>query len=199
MTLDLVMRQLFEEGSIVFSAVPEVPEGSARDGAREVLRDAYERYRLDIAGPPLDLEADLALQAAVYLVRACWFLVSYKEPGAEVERQLILPGPPRTPAQHLSADLLLRYLPAVHRRARARDRADLLTRCLERTLREWPLSGVLSDLTEAPVTALDFGGHSGLQLLYAERLAKNKRPAWVPDGRTGEYCDLVKHMTGEGA
>jgi hypothetical protein len=35
------------------------------------------------------------------------------------------------------------------------------------------------------------GGHPGLLLLYAERLAEHLRPEWVPDGPARPYVELV--------
>ena len=59
-------------------------------------------------------------------------------------------------------------------------------------LARWPLSGVLADLPGPPTAALDFGGHPGLQLLYAERLVGRERPAWVPPGGPArERAELV--------
>src|SRR5438093_406611 len=57
--------------------------------------------------------------------------------------------------------------------------------------RRWPLSGVLADIDEPPLLPVDLGGHPGLLLLYAERLARQRRPAWVADGPAREYIELV--------
>jgi hypothetical protein len=113
-------------------------------------------------------------------------------PVDEIDKQLKMPGSPQTPAQHLSADLLLRFLAQVHRRARARDPVDPLPALLEKVLRQWPLSGVLADIDEGPMAPLDFGGHAGLMLLYAERLASREKPAWFPTGKLLEYLELVR-------
>ena len=88
-----------------------------------------------------------------------------------LKRRLVMPGSPTTPAQHFSADLLLRYLPQVLKRARGLDASDPLVGLLAEVLRRWPLSGILSDVEEGPTVPLDFAGHRGLQLLYAERVA----------------------------
>src|SRR5207253_6819460 len=104
---------------------------------------------------------------------------------------LALPKAPPSAAQHLSADLVLRYLPQVYHRARAFAPDDALTQALAAALRQWPLSGVLADLEEGPLTPVDFHGHPGLQLLYAERLARHEKPAWVPGGRGFEVVELV--------
>src|SRR5438309_8580575 len=137
------VRQLLTDGSVVLRQRPAV-EAAERAEARLLLADAYDDYRLDVAGPPLPFDAATALGAAERLWLACWFLVRRDEPPEAVERALALPPPPASAAQHLSADLVLRFLPQVHRRARALDAADGLTRRLTEWLRDWPLSGVLS-------------------------------------------------------
>ena len=115
--------------------------------------------------------AGTALAAAEWTRRACWFLVSRGEPPGVVDRALGAPPAPRSAAEHLAADLTFRYLPAVHRRARAIDPGDVLALRLVEVLRRWPLSGSASDVEEGPTSPVDFGGHEGLMLLYAERLA----------------------------
>jgi hypothetical protein len=144
-----------------------------------------------VAGPPIPFDAETALTASEVVRQACWFLVHHGEPEAELDGSLRMHGTPTMAAQHLSADLLLRYVPQIYQRARAHAPTDRLTILLERALRQWPLSGVLADVEEAPTTPLDFGGHPGLMLLYAERLARHKKPAWVPAGRPFEYVEWV--------
>ena len=181
---------LLREGAVHLHEAPDArfPKNAELD---EVLRRAYADYCLDIAGPPLAIDETTALAAAHVVHQACWALVSQALSVDDLEERLQMPGPPRNPAQHLSADLLLRFLPQVHRRARARDETDSLVKIVEKVLRQWPLSGVLADLEDGPETALDFGRHGGLMLLYAERLACHEKPAWFPDGDARAYVELV--------
>jgi hypothetical protein len=138
--------------------------------------------------------------AAGELVRqACWFLVRHDQPPEVLDQRLVMPAGPRSPADHLSADLVFRFLPQIHRRARALDPADRLTTLLETVLRRWPLSGVLSTVDQGPEWPLNFGGHRGLQMLYAERLAQNEKPAWIPAGSGFEYVELVWAELGKDA
>jgi hypothetical protein len=102
-----------------------------------------------------------------------------------------MPALPQTPGQHVAADLMLRFLPQIQRRAVALDAAEPLTLLLAKVLRQWPLSGVLSDVTEEPLTALDFSGHPGLLWLFAERWVQRQKPAWRPTGRGAEYLEAV--------
>ena len=163
--------------------------------AAALLAGAYADHCLDLAGPPPPFDAAVAAAAAGRFWFACWYLLQCGDEPAVVERSLALP-PPTNPSQHLSADLTLRFLPQVHRRAHALAAADPLTGFLARLLREWPLSGALSDAAEPPLTPPDFHGHAGLLMLYAERLAANPRPAWVPappgkDGLGRAYVELA--------
>jgi MoxR-vWA-beta-propeller ternary system domain bpX4 len=184
------LERLFAEGKVVLRDRPRPGPGRRRDEV-DLLARTYAAYRLEVAGPPVEFDAGAALAAAGLLARACWFLVSRAEPPEELERSLVMPGPPASAAQHLSADLVLRYLPQVYRRARALAPDDTLTAALARVLRQWPLSGVLSDVEEGPTTPPEFDGHPGLMLLYAERLADRDKPAWLPRGRPREYVELV--------
>ena len=68
---------------------------------------------------------------------------------------------------------------------------------METLLRQWPLTGVLADVAEEPLTPPEFDGHPGLLLLYAERLARHEKPAWVPHGKAFEYVELVFRELGK--
>jgi hypothetical protein len=169
---------LFHEGRAVLR---EPPAAALPADALAVLQQAFSGYRLSVAGPLIDFDPQCGGAAAAVLQRACWFLVERGEPAAALEGVLTLSGPPRSPPEHLSADLTLRYLPQVYRRAKAHDPEDSLAALLADILRRWPLSGVLADL-DAPLTPTDFR-HAGLETLYAERLANHEKPAWIPGER----------------
>jgi hypothetical protein len=181
---------LLREGRAVLNG-PLQPEPADLAETTDVLRQAYGDYQLDLAGPRLEFDAKIGLAAAAVVYHACLALVSHALPVSELEKLVVMPGPPVSPAAHLSADLVLRFLPSVHRRARALAPADPLAGLLETLLRQWPLSGALADITEEPMTPLDFGGHPGLLFLYAERLARHEKPAWLPTGACLDYVELV--------
>jgi len=173
------LQDLFRDGAAVLSGPPVL--GASDAAAAKLLASAYAYHCLDVAGPPPAFDPPAADAAARRVWCACWFLVHYGDAPDVVERALALP-PPTNAAQHLSADLTLRFLPQVHRRARALAAADPLTAGLTRLLREWPLSGVLSDVTAPPAPPPDFDGHKGLLMLYADRLVANPKLAWIPVG-----------------
>jgi hypothetical protein len=185
------LDRLLAEGSAVLRSRPAVTKEDRRKSV-ERLAAAHADHRLDVAGPALAFDVPAALAAAEAMWLACWFLLQRHEPAEEVEKALVLPPAPVTAAEHLSADLVLRFLPPVLRRARGLDVGDSLTVWLTRLLQQTPLSGVLSDLEEGPSAPVELGGHPGLLLLYAERLADNVRPAWVPaEGPARPYIEMV--------
>jgi hypothetical protein len=160
-----------------------------------LLADAYRVHALTVAGPALTFDQATALAAGRVLYQAAWYLLN-GELRVE-ERTLRMPGDPATPAQHLSGDLLLRYLPAVHRRAQALRPDDALAGPLAEVLQRWPLSGVLADVAGGPLASPEFGGHRGLQMLYAERLAQHPKAAWFPTGEAMQAVELVWHALGK--
>lgn len=184
------LQHLFECGTITYREPPVSPLKEDRE-AVQLLERAFGVYRLHVAGPGIAFARETALAAAEVVRHAGWFLFSRQEPEAELDKRLVLPALSATPADHLSADLTLRYLPTIHRRAYALAPADHLVMQLAGLLRQWPLSGVLSAVEEGPETWPDFQGHPGLHMLYAERLAENEKLAWIPQGKALEYVELV--------
>jgi hypothetical protein len=180
------LNVLLSEGRIALAA-PVVFDRASEAEAGGLLERAFAEHRLGVAGPLLAFDRAVALAAAKLIAESAWLLVN----GQTVAAEATMPEP-KTPSQHLSADLLLRYVPALHRRARSLNLADNpLADRLADVLRRWPLSGVLGDITEGPLTPPDFGGHPGLCMLYAERLAGHFKPAWLPTGAGRQYVELV--------
>jgi hypothetical protein len=191
------LHRLLNEGKVRLKERPVRSTGKSATEAADLLKSAFEDYRLNVAGPVIPFDPEAALGAAEVVRQACWYLLNHAEQESELRQQLALPGPPTTPAQHLSADLVLRYLPQIHRRARALAPADVLPGLLADVLRRWPFTGVLADIEDEPLTPLDLGGHPGLMLLYAERLAEHEKAAWFPHGRPLEYVDWVYQGLGK--
>ncbi|QDV35066.1 hypothetical protein [Tautonia plasticadhaerens] len=197
-TLAEFLERLFGEGRVSFTGPPPPsPAEAERSEALGPLRRAFADDLMDLAGPPLPIDGPAALAAAEWTRLACWFLVSRGAPPEVVDRALAPPPPPRSAAAHLSADLTFRYLPGVHRRARAIDPGDVLASRLAEVLRRWPLSGALSDVQGVPTSPVDFFGHDGLMLRFAERLALREAPDWIPTrGRGLELWDLTLDAMG---
>ena len=174
------LTQLLDQGKIVFRSA-RVPWDQPTERDLALLAEAFEAHALSVAGPRIALDPVTACEAAELVRQSSWALVNRDERLGDLKRRIRMSGPPRTPSQHLSADLLLRYVPQILKRVRAMDPTDPLSGLLGHVLRFWPLSGVLSDLDEGPLVPLAFGEHPGLLLLYAERLAAHDRPAWRPE------------------
>ena len=174
------LTQLLGQGRIAFRSA-KAPDDRPTAPDLALLAESFATLALTVAGPPIEFDGRVACAAAELVRQASWALINHEDRLADLKRRLVMPGSPATPAQHLSADLLLRYLPQILKRARGLDASDPLVGLLAQVLRRWPLSGILSDVEEGPLVPLDFAGHRGLQLLYAERLAAHDRPAWRPD------------------
>jgi hypothetical protein len=186
------LRQLFDRGSIVFESAP-LAQTDMSEEEGSLLGEVFRDRSLELAGPPLTLDAELAFASSQFVFHAAWFLVHRGDSVDVVSGRLEFPRNPATPSEHLSADLVLRFVPSIYRRALAAAPTDALTECCADVLRRWPLSGVLSTIDDVPLTPLDFGGHEGLRLLYAERLAARERANWFPAHRGLEWVERVYH------
>jgi hypothetical protein len=189
------LEHLLATGEARLEGPPEVDE---RRLVEQVLQRAFANYRLCVAGPLIEFDAKAGVAAALLTARACWFAVS-REETAEVVASFLKPlAACQTPAEHLSADLTLRYAVTIYRRAHAQNATDVLAIRLAETLRQCPLTGVLADVADSPTGDTSFAGHHGLQLLYDERLAANFRPSWLPaEGRIREVAELVFRQQGK--
>jgi hypothetical protein len=194
------LTQLLNDGRVVFRST-RAPRDRPRPQDIAFLEEAYRAHRLTVAGPAVPFDPAIAYSAAELIRQSSWALVNHDDRISHLKERLKMPIEPITPAHHLSADLTLRYLPQIFNRARVLDPGDALIDLLKVLLRRWPLSGVISDVAEAPLTSLEFGGHPGLLLLYAERLAAKDRLAWRPvkPGPGLEYYELVMQERGKGA
>lgn len=189
------LTQLLDNGRIVFRSA-KAPREQPTEREVAVLAEAFATHALSVAGPRIAFDPETACEAAELVRQSSWALVNRDERVGDLKRRIRMSRSPRTPSQHLSADLLLRYVPQILSRARALDPADPLGGLLVDVLKSWPLSGVLSDLEQPPRTTLEFGGHPGLLLLYAERLAAHDRPAWRPQPASPawEYYELIREQ-----
>jgi hypothetical protein len=187
-------QRLLREGRLLVDAQPDW-HPTASD--RTAVENAYANMLLDLAGPPVPIDLDTALAAVRVTYRAAWFLLNPGTLSSPADPSLTMSHPPVTPAEHLAADLSFRFLADLLHRAKNRPEHEELRLALERLLREWPFSGVLSEIAEPPTTALDFAGHPGLALRYAERLAEQDRPSWYPPAANLGHVELVWQSLGK--
>lgn len=180
------LAHLLQEGKVAFRGT-KAPRDRPTARDEVFLSEAFTAHALSVAGPPIAFDAATACEAAEIVRQASWALVDRGDRPEELRRRLRMAGTPATASEHLSADLLLRYLPQILRRAIGLDPADPLGEILGEVLRRWPLSGALSEVEEGPLGPVAFGGHPGLLLLYAERVARHDRPAWRPGASSPSY------------
>lgn len=181
------LRGVIEKGESMQSELPDLPDSELAE-VRRFLQETFEFRAREVAGPALGFDAGASIWAANVLARACWRTIG----DAELLLPLDSEREPATPAAHLSADVILRLLPAVYRRARSRGPDESLVAELELIARRWPLTGVLLDLEGSPTTLPEFAGHPGLQLLYAERFVENPREEWLPpEGSGREWIERI--------
>lgn len=180
------------DGESVLAGPPN-PTESDRPEALRILKSAFHTAALDVAGPPIVFDAESAWLAARVLSFACWKLVSDDD-----ARFPSAPDPTNSPRCHLSADVTLRFLPSVLNRARTHGEDAPLAVWVTDILRRWPLSGVLADIADPPLSPPNFAGHFGLQMLFAERLATRPRASWLPaDGAFREHVERAFREVGK--
>jgi len=174
------------EGHSTQTAAPRLT-AAERPAVEPLLRDAFGTLQREVAGPPIPFDLGLALRGAELLAEVCWHLTALPPESPLPPADL---GEPRTATDHLTGDLVLRFLVSVRRRASLRGPTDPLAAWCEKILRAWPLSGVSMNCRARPTTPLTFDAHPGLRMLYAERLAAHPEPAWVPPpGPLIEYVE----------
>lgn len=136
----------------------------------EFLRFQEVEYRRGLPGeaPPLN---DAAVAWALSrLYRACQFLIYRELPESQLHTDLEQPCPERhSPSACYSVDLVFRFLPAIHRMARAVSEQDPLVDCLLKWGRDWPLSSV--GMPKLIIETVDgFIGDGCLRTLYVDRI-----------------------------
>lgn len=143
----------------------------------ELLEPWFLQDRMRVPGEPLDFHPKAALWGAQFIFRAMSFYTFREIVEAEVKRGLeelsnAMPDS-HLPAAHLSADLMLRYLPELHTRAQRISLEDVLTQNLAALANLLPLSGVgIAERTIAvnhPIFT-----HSGLSQYIVERAIEFK-------------------------
>src|ERR1700676_3856288 len=162
------IRSMLFEGRLRIGAEPKL---ALSDEDLGVLKSALAIQSLHLPGPQIEGSLSTLIYAVQVVYRLAWRLLNPEPLSPADDPSLRMPAPPQTPHEHAAGDIAFRFLPGRYHRAMVRDGEDPLALAMKSLLRQWPLSGVLADLTEPPETPIDFGGHPGLGFLYALRLA----------------------------
>jgi len=110
----LFLERLLRLGEAVLHDRPSF-SSEERPALMRLLEAAHSQFRLDVAGAVVPFDPHAGLAGAKFLSQACWFLVSGDEKPDLSRRGCIFRFVPANPEAHLSGDLCLRYLAAVHR------------------------------------------------------------------------------------
>lgn len=104
------LRELFENGRIVFQGSP--PPLRTEDAASvRYLRAVFDDLSKSLAGPPIAFDLAAAIASLRFLEHAAWFLVQSQMTDGVWQGALDFQRGPKSPSEHLSADLGLRWLP----------------------------------------------------------------------------------------
>jgi hypothetical protein len=134
------------------------------------LKSEYENETLEYPFAVPDFDPDAAVWAAKTLYIATQLLLYREHKNEDVERLLQPYYKEVTAAALLSADLTLRFLPAVANKLQQIDPEDRLIKLLTTHLITWHYSGIAFPL---PVAQLDLdvlGNNKCLQQLYVNRV-----------------------------
>ena len=194
-SLDRFLAGLLDEGRAVLRDPPEISLTHAdRDEATPRLAAAYATHALDVAGPPIPFRPEVAAEVAHWFQWVCWFVVDHNAPAEMTATALTLRLRPVSASDHLSADLILRFVPPLRRRLAARADGDVLPGLIEGVVRSWPLSYALLNRDGPPPDPGALGDHPGLWLLCAERLQQSARPGLaLPTGPVADRVGWVEH------
>ena len=181
MSLQTFLSELFHEGRVrVGPPQPGMPDQDADAG--DWLIEFERQYRLELPGDPPPLAMPGALWAASSFYRACQFLVFRDVDAEAVQRELQVGPPADDAATHYSVDLTFRFLPDLHRQARAASEGDVLVRKLVDWANRWPLSSVgMTGVLPGGIDGLI--EHPCLRRLYTDRIIACRDTGRLSDER----------------
>jgi len=169
MELSNFIQQLLTTGSVTVQ--PAITAFTLQDEQEAVqLLQLY--YHDDVQEMPLsapEFSEQAALWAAKYFYTAVQLTV-LRDEGEEVIKERLVPYSQSIDAAAIySADLILRYLPALFQLAKGLSPADALVKVLEQTAAAWPFSSVSINTGEIINEAIIFSDES-LSIAYTDRL-----------------------------
>jgi hypothetical protein len=131
-----------------------------------------EKYGYPYKAPEFDEEA--AFWAAKTVFFACQFMLHRELDKKDLEELLPDYQGKLTASAQLSADLCLRFLPAIIMHAQMLDPEDVLIPNLERKLQQFHYSGIGYDLDRASLDYQQIKQHPTLKQLYIDRIITKK-------------------------
>jgi len=168
-------------GGMLYALVMDIPQ-EEREACTQFLHQEYQRECLGYPHTPPLFKAGPAIWAAEVVYAAAQLVLYRQDPPEELES--LFPKQPFEPNAEnmLSADLCLRFLPAILRELEAINYDDPLIPILRQILDEWHYSGINRYQPKSEVNWDKLLAHPSFRQLYADRTVqyKNKALATIP-------------------
>ncbi|RBP36331.1 hypothetical protein DES53_11720 [Roseimicrobium gellanilyticum] len=173
---------LFSTGKVVVrrkvDLTPDDPQAVML--LHEAYQVAIDEWIDDSAAP--EFQPGMALEALRCLYRLCHALVDRALSADEVEAIFSLtPTAPANAAEMLSADVVLRHLPALQQWAKSLSSEDPLLVGMPAFGMRFPLSSVGMGELPLPVDLTILKGHQGLWQLYIDRVIERQDASRLTD------------------
>ena len=169
MELSNFIQQLLIAGTVsVRSGIISFTEADEQETI-QLLQQYYNEDIQEMAVTAPAFNEQAALWAAKYFYTAVQLTMLRDEDEAVINEKLIPFSETVDASAIYSADLMLRYLPALLQLAKGLSPADVLVKVLEQTAAAWPFSSVGIETGEIKNEAVIFSDTS-LSIAYADRL-----------------------------
>jgi MoxR-vWA-beta-propeller ternary system domain bpX4 len=173
MKLAAFIESLLSEGKVSIDSklAPFAKDDLKATGG--ILKNYYREDIIEMRGcaPPFAEKA--AVWAAQYFYQAVQLTV-IRDADEGIIKEKLFPFEERiSPAEIYSADLILRYLPALFDLAKGLSPADILVTTLEKTATDWPFSSVGIEISDSSQSEIIFS-NSCLAYTYADRIIKHR-------------------------
>ena len=193
MGLSIFIQNLFESGAVQINESLDSFISDDLNETQKILEQFYQEDIIEMPGAAPDFSAEPALWASNYFYRAVQLTVLRDANEEIVKEQLNAFTGELNPSIIYSADLVLRYLPALFELAKGLAPADMLVQELKRVAVQWPFSSVGIELNE-PVNYDIVLSHPSLKQAYIDRIIERKDNKRITDPAIKTY---IKESTGQ--
>jgi len=169
MELSNFIQQLLTTGTV--SVQPGIISFTEPDELKSIilLKQYYDEDKQEMPAEAPAFNEQAATWAAKYFYTAVQLTVLRDEGETVINEKLIPFGETVDASAIYSADLMLRYLPALLQLAKGLSPADALVKVLEQTAAVWPFSSIGIETGDIKNEALIFS-HTSLSIAYTDRL-----------------------------
>jgi len=173
MKLAAFIESLLSEGKVIVDSklAPFAKDDLQASG--ELLKNYYQEDIIEMRGSAPPFSEKAAVWAAQYFYYAVHLTVIRDADEGIIKEKLLPFDEMIMPAEMYSADLILRYLPALFELAKGLAPADILVTTLEKTATDWPFSSVGIEISDFSYSEIIFS-NTCLAYTYADRIIKHK-------------------------